>query len=53
VSFLRLLLDVTIVLAVVAGIILVVTNLVLFIAVALLAVGALILRDNLRELRRG
>jgi hypothetical protein len=50
--FLRLLLDLTIILAVVAGVILVVTNLVLFIAAALLTIGGLILRDNLRELRR-
>ena len=51
--FLRLLLDLTIILAVVAGVILLVTNFVLFVAAALLTIGGLILRDNLRELRRG
>ena len=50
--FLRLLLDLTIVLAVFAGVIIVVTNLAVFVAAVLLAIGFLILRDNLRELRR-
>jgi hypothetical protein len=50
--FLRLLLDVTIILAIVGAVIVVGSNLVLFLAVALLTIGFLILRDNLRELRR-
>ncbi len=50
--FLRLLLDVTIILAVIGAVILVGSNLVLFIALALLTIGFLILRDNVRELRR-
>jgi hypothetical protein len=50
--FLRLLLDVTIILAVIGAVILLASNLVLFIALALLTIGFLILRDNLRELRR-
>jgi ABC-type multidrug transport system fused ATPase/permease subunit len=50
--FLRLLLDLTIVLAVIAGVIVVVTHLAVFVAAGLLAVGFVILRDNVRELRR-
>ena len=49
--FLRLLLDLTIVLAIIAGAIVVITNLPVFIAAGLVAIGVLILRDNVRELR--
>jgi hypothetical protein len=49
--FLRLLLNLTIMLAIVAGVIVVVTNLPVFVAAGLLAIGFLILRDNVRELR--
>ena len=49
--FLRLLLNLTIVLALVAGAIVVFTNLPVFIAAGLVAIGFLILRDNVRELR--
>jgi len=50
--FLALLLDVTIVLAVIGALIVVAAYLPEFIAVALLAVGVVILRDNVRELRQ-
>jgi hypothetical protein len=50
--FLRLLLDLTILLAVVAAVIVVVTHLAVFVAAGLLAIGVIILRDNVRELRR-
>jgi membrane-bound ClpP family serine protease len=50
--FLALLLDVTIVLAVIGALIVVGAYLPEFIAVALLAVGVVILRDNVRELRQ-
>jgi hypothetical protein len=50
--FLRLLLNVTVLLALVAGAIVVVTYLPAFVALGLLAIGFLILRDNVRELRR-
>jgi len=49
--FLQLLLDLTVGLAIVGAAILLVTNLGLFIAVGLLGVGGIILRDNLREVR--
>ena len=49
--FLRLLLDLTIVLAVVGAVILVVLNLALFAALGLLAIGVVILRGNVSELR--
>ena len=49
--FLRLLLNLTIVLALIAGAIVVFTNLPVFIAAGLVAIGFLILRDNVRELR--
>jgi hypothetical protein len=50
--FLRLLLDVTMLLAVLSVLILVLQDLALFLAAALLAIGIVILRDNVRELRR-
>ena len=50
--FLRLLLDLTIVLALVAAVIVVATYLAWFVAAGLVTIGALILRDNVRELRR-
>lgn len=49
--FLRLLLDVTIVLAVVGALILIATNVAAIVALSLLAIGVVILRDNLREVR--
>jgi hypothetical protein len=49
--FLRLLLDVTIILAFAGGIILVSANLPLMIAVGLLGIGLFVLRDNIRELQ--
>jgi hypothetical protein len=48
---LRLLLELTILLAVVGAAILLVTNLALFVAAGLLAIGYMVLRDNVRELR--
>jgi hypothetical protein len=50
--FLRLLLNLTILLAIVGGAILLYTSLMVFVAVGLLAIGYVILRDNVRELRR-
>jgi hypothetical protein len=50
--FLRLLLDLTILLAIVGAAILLYTSLMVFVAVGLLAIGYVILRDNVRELRR-
>ena len=50
--FLRLLLDLTILLAIVGAAILLYTSLVLFVALGLLAIGFIILRDNVRELRQ-
>ena len=50
--FLRLLLNLTILLAIVGGAILLYTSLMVFVAVGLLAIGFVILRDNVRELRR-
>lgn len=50
--FLRLLLDLTILLAIVGAAILLSTSLVVFVALGLLAIGVIILRDNVRELRR-
>jgi hypothetical protein len=50
--FLRLLLELTILLAVAGAAILLVTNLALFVAAGLLAIGYMVLRDNVRELRR-
>jgi hypothetical protein len=50
--FLRLCLDVTIILAFVGSLILIASNLELFVAASLLALGVVILRDNVRELRR-
>jgi hypothetical protein len=49
---LRLLLDLTILLAIVGAAILVYTSLVEFVALGLLAIGFVILRDNVRELRQ-
>jgi hypothetical protein len=51
--FLRLLLNVTIILAFVGGIILVSAHLPLMVAVGLLGIGLFVLRDNIRELRPG
>jgi hypothetical protein len=51
--FLRLLLDVTIILAFVGALILAAANVPLLVAIGLLGVGFFILRDNVRELRRG
>jgi len=50
--FLRLLLDLTILLAVIAAVALVVTHLAASVAIVLLAIGFIILRDNVREMRR-
>ncbi len=50
--FLRLLLDLTILLAIVGAAILLYTSLAVFVALGLLAIGFVILRDNVRELRR-
>ena len=50
--FLRLLLNLTILLAIVGAAILLYTSLMVFVAVGLLAIGYVILRDNVRELRR-
>jgi hypothetical protein len=50
--FLRLLLEVTVLLALAGGAILLVTYIGAFIAGALIAIGVVILRDNLRELRQ-
>jgi hypothetical protein len=50
--FLRLLLDLTVALAVAGAAILLVTNAGLFIAIGLLGIGVVILRDNLREMRQ-
>jgi hypothetical protein len=49
--FLRLLLELTILLALAGAAILLVTNLALFVAAGLLAIGYMVLRDNVRELR--
>ncbi len=51
--FLRLLLDLTILLAIVGAAILLYSSLVLFVALGLLIVGFIMLRDNVRELRQG
>jgi hypothetical protein len=48
---LQTLLDLTLILAVIAVVVLVATSLVLVLALAVLAVGLVILRDNIRELR--
>jgi amino acid transporter len=45
-------LELTILLAVAGAAILLVTNLALFVAAGLLAIGYMVLRDNVRELRR-
>ena len=50
--FLRLLLDLTILLAGIAAVALVVTHLAASVAIVLLAIGFVILRDNVREMRR-
>ncbi len=50
--FLRLLLDLTIVLAIVGAAILLYSSLVLFVALGLVIIGFIILRDNVRELRQ-
>jgi hypothetical protein len=50
--FLRLLLELTILLAAIGTAVLLVTNLALFVAAGLLAIGYMVLRDNVRELRR-